>query len=51
MVLDKNFLFIQLYLDYINFRLIKLSTSITDIPDWLRLYSRAPYELDHLLEV
>ncbi|VDN01768.1 unnamed protein product [Thelazia callipaeda] len=21
-----------------------------DIPDWIRLYSRAPYELDHLLE-
>ncbi|VDK82501.1 unnamed protein product [Litomosoides sigmodontis] len=27
-----------------------LSAFITDIPDWLRLYSRAPYELDHLLE-
>ncbi|KAL3989568.1 WW domain family protein [Acanthocheilonema viteae] len=23
---------------------------VIDIPDWLRLYSRAPYELDHLLE-
>ncbi|VIO88722.1 Uncharacterized protein BM_BM5724 [Brugia malayi] len=28
----------------------KLNIIGEDIPDWLRLYSRAPYELDHLLE-